>query len=318
MPRTQGVTEMRKFTLVFLVMAFAALSVFGQTPTLRIVTDDPTLPSDLFYGATRVKPLRLRPGTNTPITIDDSDFFVFYQYVDFLSRMPDQAGQDFWTAQLTACTPQPSCLDRRRNEVSAAFFVEQEYQSTGYFVYKLYRGVLGRFSTVEEFKPDRRQIVGGAQLEASKRAFAAAFIQRPEFQTKYPATLSTAAQFVDAVLATTLTTTGADLSASRTALINAFNDATDGGRARVIREVADNPTLSTREFNRGFVAIQYWGYLQRNFDQAGYDFWVNALNTFPGDAQRAMVCAFITSAEYQLRFGNTVTRTNQICTNLYG
>jgi hypothetical protein len=308
---------MRKLTLVVLVLAFTALSVFGQTPTLRIVTEDPALPSELFYGNTRVKPLRLRPGTNTPITIDDSDFFVFNHYVDFLSRMPDQGGQDFWTGQLTGCTPQPSCLDRRRNEVSAAFFVEQEYQSTGYYVYKLYRATLGRYATYEEFKPDRRQI-NPSQLLETKKAFASAFILRPEFQTKYPASLSTAAQFVDAVLATTLATTGADLSASRSALITAFGDATDGGRARVIREVADNPTLSTREYNKGFVAIQYWGYLQRNFDQAGFDFWVNVLDTFPGDAQRAMVCAFITSEEYQLRFGNTVTRTNQICTNLYG
>lgn len=308
---------MRKFTLALLVVVFIAMSVFGQTPTLRIVTDDPALPSDLFYGNTRVKPLRLRPGTSTPITIDDNDFFVFYQYVDFLSRMPDQAGQDFWTGQLATCTPQPSCIDRRRNEVSAAFFVEQEYQSTGYFVYKLYRGTLGRYSTYQEFKPDRR-LINPSQLLDSKKAFAAAFIQRAEFQVKYPASLATAAQFVDAVLATTLATTGADLSASRAALITAFGDATDGGRARVIREVGDNPTLSTREFNKGFVAIQYWGYLQRDFDQAGYDGWVNVLNTFPNDPQRAMVCAFITSAEYQLRFGNTVTRTNQICTNLYG
>ena len=104
---------MRKITLAILVLAFA-MSAFGQTPTLRIVTDDPNLPSDLFYGSSRVTPLRLRPGTNTPITIDDSDFFVFEQYVDFLSRMPDQAGQDYWTSQLTSCSPQPSCLDRRR------------------------------------------------------------------------------------------------------------------------------------------------------------------------------------------------------------
>ncbi len=306
---------MRKITLAILVLAFA-MSAFGQTPTLRIVTDDPNLPSDLFYGSSRVTPLRLRPGTNTPITIDDSDFFVFEQYVDFLSRMPDQAGQDYWTSQLTSCSPQPSCLDRRRVEVSTAFFIEQEYQATGYFVYKLYRGVLGRYSTYAEFKPDRRQIVGGAQLLESKKAFAAAFIQRAEFQTKYPASLSTAAQFVDAVLATVQTTTGADLSASRLSLISAFGDAADGGRARVIREVADNPTLSTREYNRGFVAIQYWGYLQRDYDQGGYDFWLNALNNSSNN-QSGMVCSFITAAEYQLRFGTNVTRTNALCQQLY-
>lgn len=303
---------MRKFTLAVLLLALT-VTAFGQTPTLRIVTEDPSLPSDLFYGSTKVKPTRLRPGTTIPITIDDSDFFVFSQYVDFLSRMPDQSGQDYWTGQLTSCSPQPSCLDRRRVEVSTAFFVEQEYQATGYFVYKLYRGTLGRYPTFAEFKPDRRQIVGGAELLNSKKAFSTAWVARPEFQTKYPASLATAAQFVDAVIATTLQTTGADLSASRATLIAAFNDANDGGRARVVREVSDNPSLSTREYNRGFVAIQYWGYLQRDYDQAGFDYWLNILNTYTGDAPRAMVCAFITAAEYQLRFGNTATRTNQTC-----
>src|SRR5205085_7430253 len=55
----------------------AALAQSQQAPTLRIVSEDGNrLPSDLMYGNTKVKPMRLRPGTNTPITIDDSDFFV--------------------------------------------------------------------------------------------------------------------------------------------------------------------------------------------------------------------------------------------------
>ena len=74
----------------------AALAQSQQAPTLRIVSEDGNrLPSDLMYGNTKVKPMRLRPGTNTPITIDDSDFFVQQQYVDFLSRFPDQSGFSF-------------------------------------------------------------------------------------------------------------------------------------------------------------------------------------------------------------------------------
>nr|MBA2705401.1 hypothetical protein [Blastocatellia bacterium] len=85
-----------KFAVALLITAFAALTVWGQAPTLHIVTEIPNLPSDLYYGNTKVKPLRLRPGTNTPITIADPDFFVNQQYVDFLSRFPDQSGFDFW------------------------------------------------------------------------------------------------------------------------------------------------------------------------------------------------------------------------------
>ena len=92
-----------KFAFALVITACAALTVWGQAPTLRIVTEVPNLPSELYYGNTKVKPLRLRPGTNTPITINDSDFFVNQQYVDFLGRFPDQGGFDFWTSQITAC-----------------------------------------------------------------------------------------------------------------------------------------------------------------------------------------------------------------------
>jgi len=57
---------MRKIAVACFLLILLALSAFAQgqsAPTLRIVTDDPTLPSDLFYGDIKVKPLRLRPGT---------------------------------------------------------------------------------------------------------------------------------------------------------------------------------------------------------------------------------------------------------------
>ena len=78
---------MLKLTLVVIALALAAGTALGQAPTLRIVQPDgPNLPADLYYGNIKVKPLRLRPGTNQVITIDDADFFVNQQYVDFLSR----------------------------------------------------------------------------------------------------------------------------------------------------------------------------------------------------------------------------------------
>jgi len=76
-------------------------------------------------------------------------------------------------------------------------------------------------------------------------------------------------------------------------------------------------TLTTNEFNRAFVLMQYFGYLRRNpndpqdTDYTGYDFWLTRLNNFthPGDdvlvrVQNAdMVKAFIVSGEYRSRFG---------------
>jgi ATP-dependent DNA ligase len=43
------------------------------------------------------------------------------------------------------------------------------------------------------------------------------------------------------------------------------------------------------------------------------DSWLDVLNNREPNNYRAMVCAFLTSTEYQLRFGTSVTRTNQVC-----
>ena len=54
------------------------------------------------------------------------------------------------------------------------------------------------------------------------------------------------------------------------------------------------------EYNSAFVLMEYFGYLKRDPDQAGYDFWLNILNHREPGNYRGMVCAFITSDEYQL------------------
>ena len=81
-------------------------------------------------------------------------------------------------------------------------------------------------------------------------------------------------------------------------------------RAQVLRAVAEDPDLSTAEFNRAFVLMQYIRYLRRNpndpqdTDYTGFDFWLTKLNQFNGNFVNAeMVKAFISSIEYRQRFG---------------
>src|SRR3712207_387654 len=93
-----------KIGISLFIIALMSAAVVAQTPpTLRIVTETPGLPSELFYGNIKVKPVRLRPGTNQVITIDDIDFFVQQQYIDFLGRMPDSTGFANWNATLNGC-----------------------------------------------------------------------------------------------------------------------------------------------------------------------------------------------------------------------
>ena len=278
------------------------------------MTEDPNLPSELFYGNIKVKPTRLRPGTTTPITINDADFFVSQHYVDFFARFPDQGGLGYWTNEISSCvnSPTPCSVIGRKVGVSAAFFIENEFQQTGYFIYKLFKGTLNRLPTYAEFKPDRRTIMSSASIAAGKSALAAAFVQRAAFVQKYQSA-TTRDTFVDAIIATVQQTSGVSLASQRNALLGQYDS---GGRAAVISAIAEDPSFSQAEYNRAFVAMQYWGYLNRDFDQGGYDFWLDVVNNRVTNNYRAMVCAFITSREYQERFGNSIFYTNSDCANI--
>jgi hypothetical protein len=265
----------------------------------------------------------LNPCASNPI--DQPDFFVKQHYLDFLNRQADQSGLDFWTQQITSCGSDAQCIDVRRINVSAAFFLSIEFQQTGNLVYKMYKAGFGNLSGKPvaadrtPFLADTRQIqstptqvvVGQgdwqAQLEANKQAFALAFVQRSQFQAMYVS--MPASNYVQ----TLFTNTGVTPTAGETsAAINAFNSAGggDAGRAAALRSVAESNSVSTSLFNEAFVLMQYFGYLQRNpndppdSDYSGYTFWLNKLNSFNGDYIAAeMVKAFITSAEYRNRFG---------------
>ena len=315
---------MRKFIAAVLAVAAAAGAAHaqsGQAPTLRIVSEDGNrLPSELMYGNTKVKPLRLRPGTNTPITIDDSDFFVQQQYVDFLSRFPDQSGFSFWQGGINECGADAQCREVRRVHTSAAFFLSIEFQATGGFVYKTYKAAFGNIPGQpvpvrrEQLMPEARSISNGLivnapgweqLLDANINAYALAFVGRGDFQAQFPGSM-TAEQFVDKLYANG----GVQPSAAeRNAAIAAFGSGNASGRAAALRKVAESASLDNAEKNRAFVLMQYFGYLKRNpndlpdanFD--GYNFWLSKLNEFGGDFVRAeMVKAFISSAEYRTRF----------------
>jgi hypothetical protein len=75
-------------------------------------------------------------------------------------------------------------------------------------------------------------------------------------------------------------------------------------RADVLLAMAERDASIRSEFRRAFVQMQYFGYLRRDPDAAGFNFWLGKLNDFGGDYIRAeMVKAFITSIEYRARFG---------------
>src|SRR4030095_9051324 len=107
---------------------------------------------------------------------------------------------------------------------------------------------------------------------------------------------------------------GALTQGQRDALVAqlAPNPASATLRAQVLRAGAQNALFNTRQFNKAFVLMQYFGYLRRNpndppefgLDFGGYNFWLGKLNQFNGNYIAAeMVKAFITPGEYEQRFG---------------
>ncbi len=311
---------------------------FGLAPlTARDQAANDMLDSFDFTQASR-PPMMLstRPCLSNPI--DDPNIFVRQQYLDFLGREPDASGFAYWTDQITQCGTDQGCINRQRIDVSNAFFFELEYQQTGAYVYRLYREAYGnnqpfpnpdssnpaeahKLPEFSVFSQDRAQVVGGANLAQSQLDLANAFVQRPEFLAKYSASLD-GPSFIDAMLLTIKNDIGTDLSSQRDALISQFNQ---GGRGMVMYRLADDNAQSNpidnrafigAEYSRAVVATQYFGYLSRDADIAGFLFWLGQLNRAPlrdPTKQHAMVCSFITSAEYQNRFSAMVTHTNQEC-----
>ena len=251
------------------------------------------------------------PPTVNPI--DDARFFARQHYNDFLARLADAAGEDFWTGEITQCGADAACVNSRRIGVSAAFFVELEYQESGAFVYRLYKAAYGEQTLYRpnyaQFQPDRSQVVGGVSLEAGKLAYANLFAQRGEFAARYPLS-QTPAQFVDALLQTVQQGAGVTFNAAERQ--NFINDVTANGRGLMLKNLGDNAAFRQAVFNRAFVLTQYFGYLRRDPDAGGYNFWLNTLNASPANV-RGMVCAFITSQEYQQRFSSAFSRTNALC-----
>ena len=339
---------MRRYVFGLVLVLFAACEAFAQSPpTLRIVTETPNLPSELYYGDVKVKPLRLRPGTNIPITIDDADFFASQHYVDFLRRFPDIPGWQHWTGEITECSDparrQPGetldlCTERKRANTSAAFFLSPEFQNSGSFVLRVYWGTLGKLLNAQcpgvpqglpghcrprysEYINDMSQLVQGivvndhldpARINANKHAFVDAFVQRPDFLAIYGNLTND--QFVDKLFQTTGITPS---SGERQSLINGLASGSET-RGSVAFKVVDGTNTITdgalefqtsygqafynQEFDTAFVMMEYMGYLRRNPDQDGYNFWLDKMRRYGNWVDAQMVLAFIKSPEYRGRF----------------
>lgn len=241
------------------------------------------------------------------------------------------------------------CYQARTIAVSDSFFFSPEFHQTAAYVFLAYRASYGntqpspvvdpvnqteanKLPSYAGFTSDRARVLGGASLAVQQHAFANLFVSRPEFIARYPtATFPDGTTFVNGIL-NTITTADPGVAFSgptTTALVTQYNNAGGGtaGRAQVLfclalDDAANNPISSgnsafiNAEYNRQFALTLYYGYMRRNPDITGFLFWQSQINLAPvGDVpkQNALVCSFLTSSEYQGRFGASSPRTNDEC-----
>lgn len=239
--------------------------------------------------------------------LDSPEFFVRQHYLDFLGREPDEAGFNFWSDQILACGLDDACIEQKRINVSAAYFLSIEFQATGGVVDGLYRASYGRRPMYDEFMPDTGSIARGVvvgrreweqQLEANKKAFIESFVARSQFRAVYDHLAND--RFVEELIART----GVGFSQSeRDVLVNGLAHGTFS-RADVLQRIAEDARFVNAKRNEAFVLAEYFGYLRRDPDESGFQFWLNKLNQFNGNfIQAEMVKAFISSDEYRQRFG---------------
>ena len=123
--------------------------------------------------------------TNGANAIDNTNFFVRQQYIDFLGREPDPPGFAGWTSTINNCTGDTTQCDRIH--VSQLFFQSEEFQSRGYFVYRFYPVAFGRKPDYAEFVVDLARVSGfltNDQLEAAKVQFITDFMARAAFAAR--------------------------------------------------------------------------------------------------------------------------------------
>jgi len=280
-----------------------------NVPLYLIVDSNPLFSSGAY--TLRIQDVTIAHSNANPI--DSQEFFVRQHYLDFLNREPEDSGLFAWLGVLSSCAlDDQECAHEKRLTTSAALFGSTEFQLKGYFAFRFYRIAFARLPDFSEISTDMQSVTGQtpAEVYSHKANFASGFVQRPEFTALYNQLSN--ADYVAALLGkyglTSITAPDptqpdgpANVILTQAELLNRLNSG-NLTRAQVLRAIADSFEVFQFEFNRAFVAMQYYGYLRRNPEAAGYNAWLDYLNAHPQDF-REMVRGFVDSTEYRSRFG---------------
>jgi hypothetical protein len=265
--------------------------------------------------------------SSTSNPIDDAQFFIRQQYLDFLEREPEPAGLQFYLDILNGCDPADTeCIKYTRGGLSANFFRSPEFGRKGAYIANLFNIVIGqRPKTVAELndptkveRPHYGEFMADLATLSTpnddpvltnqkKDQLASAWLARSEVQAILPSSLSNQ-QFVQKLESIA----GVTLANESTLIANLNNGSQT--RAQVLRAIAESNEIVTKFYIPNFVTMEYLGYLRRDPEDChlssdpescGYIFHNRRFNTpgaNPDLIENIIVRGFIESPEYRHRF----------------
>ena len=158
-------------------------------------------------------------------------------------------------------------------------------------------------------------ITSPTDLETARASFINDFMARPAFTAIYSGLTSAAnaAQFIGkleqtagvTLPATATTQPGQPPQFGRQELINRMSSG-QFTAAQTLRAFIEQKVVFDAFFFKAFVAMQYFGYLNRDPEDAGYNDWVDVLTNgrgnIPAGDFRHLIFGFVWSVEYREKF----------------
>lgn len=219
------------------------------------------------------------------------------------TRTPESEDVRRATASMLAPPPPREFAERLERDPAQLLI---EFPRAAFSVYRYYKVARGRWPEYREFMQDMRAVGSGVyvgadgwerRLEANKLTLTDAWPARDEFRRAFDGLGP--AEFVAALYRNA----GVEPSPAQHKRLAAALEAGAETRASVLRHVAEERELFTREYDAAYVLTHYFGYLRRgpadppDKDLEGFNFWLRILQRTHD--YRSVTRVFIESGEYK-------------------
>ncbi len=258
----------------------------------------------------------IRPPLPVDNPIDDPHFFVRQLYLDVLAREPDRDGLEYWANHIRSCSANHECFNDSRAALASVFLAGSEFSQRAFFVYRANIASFGIAPRFADFIRDQESLsnhLGTDWRDPSnfgpvQLSFLETWVKRDAFRAAYPETLRPE-EFVSRLFE------NAGLSSFMERERETIALRSGKSRAEVLSTLVELDEFKRRESIRAQLLLQFLVYLRRDVDYNDklVQPWLDKLKRDEPINQRRVTCLFLTSEEYQRRFGTAITHHNTEC-----